>query len=533
MTSTSAVEDADPLVALARRPWPLSLRDEGGTHRFTRFCFLRGLGFVYAVAFYSLVRQMPGLIESQGLLPAAPFLSRVRDALGAAAYVRLPTLFWLGCSDSVMRYAAWAGVALSLGVLAGYANSVMLAALWVLYLSFVNVGQIFYGYGWELLLLEAGFLAIFFAPAWEVRPWAASPPPRAVVWLLRWVLFRVMLGAGLIKLRGDPCWVHLTCLVDHYETQPNPGPLSYYFHAMPLAFHRGGALFNHFVELVVPWGYFGTRRIRHAAGAFTIVFQVILILSGNLSFLNWLTIVVALGCFDDSALERFFPSRLRARVREIAARATGTPSGRGSEASPRVRRRVIVGLVVLVLALSVAPTVNLLSPSQTMNASFFPLPIVNTYGAFGSVEHERHEVVLDGTRDDVLSGDARWQEYEFPCKPGDPRRMPCLVTPYHYRLDWQMWFAGLSNYEHQPWIVKLVYELLRENPRVTSLLAKDPFKGTPPRYVRALLYRYRFSRERQGGRWWERELLGEYLRPLSLDDPTLREFLERRGWFDQ
>ena len=395
------------------------------------------------------------------------------------------------------------------------------AFLLAVYLSFVDVGQVFYGYGWELLLLETGFLAIFLAPAFRLRSFASSPPPVAVVWLLRWVLFRVMLGAGLIKLRGDPCWVHLTCLVDHYETQPNPGPLSWYFHAMPLWFHRGGALFNHFVELVVPWGYFGPRRIRRAAGALTILFQVILILSGNLSFLNWLTIVVAVSCFDDSLLEGLFSRKLRERVRDLAVGAVESVG----------RRRTIVGLVILILVLSVGPAFNLLSPSQTMNASFFPLPLVNTYGAFGSVEHERHEVVLEGTRDDVLSGEARWLEYEFPCKPGDPRRRPCFVTPYHYRLDWQMWFAGLSDFRREPWILKLVYELLRGNPAVTSLLSKDPFAGEPPRYVRALLYRYRFTRDHREG-WWVRERLGEYLRPLSADDPALREFLARRGWQD-
>jgi hypothetical protein len=513
------MDDPDFTAPFVRRPWPWG---EDGSFWFTRFVFLRGLGLIYTFAFYSLARQMRGLIESQGLLPAAPFLERVHRALGSTAYVRLPTLFWFGCSDSVMQAACWLGVGLSLAVLAGWANAPVLACLWVLYLSFVHVGQVFYGYGWELLLLETGFLAIFFAPPWSARAFPASPPPVAVVWLLRWVLFRLMLGAGLIKLRGDPCWVQLTCLADHYETQPNPSPLSWYFHAMPLWFHRGGVLFNHFVELVVPWGYFGPRRIRRVAGAFTILFQIILILSGNLSFLNWLTIVVATSCFDDSQLGRLFPARLRERVRHVAA---------GAAESSR-RRRTIVGLVILILVLSFGPAFNMLSPAQAMNASFFPLPLVNTYGAFGRVEHERHEVVLEGTRDDVLSGEARWLEYEFPCKPGDLRRRPCLVTPYHYRLDWQMWFAGLSDFHREPWILKLVYELLRENPAVTALLAKDPFLGAPPRYVRALLFRYRFTRDHRNG-WWEREPLGEYLRPLSLDDPALHEFLSRRGWLDE
>jgi hypothetical protein len=171
----------------------------------------------------------------------------------------------------------------------------------------------------------------------------------------------------------------------------------------------------------------------------------------------------------------------------------------------------------------------MLSPEQAMNRSFDPLQIVNTYGAFGSVERERHEVVLEGTWDDPLSGDPHWLEYEFPCKPGDPRRRPCLASPYHYRLDWQMWFAGLSDAAREPWIVKLVYELLQENRAVTALLAKDPFRERPPRYVRALIYRYRFAPSSSAA-FWERDLLGEYLRPLSKDDVELLSFLRRRRW---
>jgi hypothetical protein len=484
---------------------------------------LRGLGFVDAVAFWALYRQMDGLIGSRGLVPVTPYLTRLKEVLGGKVFIELPTLFWITSSDGVMHALCLLGLALSLMAMAGFANVWTMAIVWALYSSFVRVGQIFYGYGWELLMLEAGFLAIFLAPVRGFRVLGTEAPPSAVVWLFRWLLFRVMFGAGLIKLRGDPCWVQLTCLAYHYETQPNPNPLSASFHALPLAVHELGAAFNHLVEVVAPFGLFGPRRVRHVAGVLVVVFQVVLILSGNLSFLNWLTIVVALAAFDDSFFERLSPGRLGARLRaRLAALGEGTPPSPGRV----LTLRLLVGAVAL---LSVFPVVNMLSPEQAMNRSFDPFQIVNTYGAFGSVERERHEVVLEGTWDDPLSGDARWLEYEFPCKPGDPRRRPCLVSPYHYRLDWQMWFAGLSDASREPWIVKLVYELLRENHTVTALLAKDPFRDRPPRYVRALLYRYRFA-PRTAAAFWERDLLGEYLRPLSKDDAELLTFLRRRGW---
>jgi hypothetical protein len=505
------------LAALGKRPFGWN---EHATFVLTRGALLRGMGFIFAVAFFSSSRQLAGLIGSHGILPAAHFVEVMRSRAGFFAWLELPTLFYVKCTDGVLFGACYAGLALSFVAMLGLANAAVMAALWALYMSFVHVGQVFYGFGWELLTLEAGFLAIFLAPVWNPR--APSSVPVPVIWLFRWVTFRVMFGAGLIKLRGDPCWVHLTCLVDHYETQPNPNPLSYYFHALPLGVEKASVLFNHFVELIVPWGLFGPRRIRHVAGGLIVLFQGILILSGNLSFLNWLTIVVTLSAFDDSLFERLLPTALRERAWTWSAACVDT--------EPSVtRRRVIVGLAVSIGVLSVAPTINLISPDQAMNASFDPLHLVNTYGAFGSVEHERHEVVLEGTWDDALADGATWHEYEFPCKPGDPRRRPCFVSPYHYRLDWQMWFAGLSDVRREPWLVKLVSELLHENPAVTGLLAKDPFAGRPPRYVRALLYRYRFAKRRKDG-WWERSLIGEYLRPLSVDDAGLKDFLEGNGW---
>jgi hypothetical protein len=489
----------------------------------TRAVLLRGLGFLYVVAFAILARQGQPLIGSRGLLPVAPFLERVWAHFGGgAAILRLPSLFWLGCSDTTLAVCAWLGVTLGALVLAGVVNVPILVTLWALYLSFVHVGQVFYGYGWDILLCETGFLAVFLAPLWRPRLFVPSePPPVVVIVLFRWLTFRVMFGAGLIKVRGDECWRDLRCLDYHYETQPNPGPLSYYFHFMPAWTHTAGVAFNHVAELVAPFGVFGPRRVRLLAGAVIVLFQTLLVFSGNLSFLNWLTILVALACFDDSVFGRLLPARLRARVTAVARRLE--PPSRG-------RRAANWSIAVLVGVLSMGPVVNLLSERQHMNDSFNPFEFVNTYGAFGSIERVRHEVVLEGTASDAADPAAVWREYEFPCKPGDVTRSPCLVTPYHYRLDWQMWFAGLSNFEREPWIVHLVYQLLRGDALPKTLLARDPFPKAPPRFVRALLYRYRFAPEHAHGLYWERELESEYLMPVSLEHRGFARFLDAYGW---
>ena len=487
-------------------------------YQITRFVFLRFLGLVYFVAFLSLARQWRPLLGSDGLLPAADFLARVRDHFGSlpAAFWRLPSLFWFHASDAALAGLAWLGVGLSLGVLAGFANAPILALLWALYLSFVHVGQIFYGYGWESLLCETGFLAIFLAPALAVKPFSGSVPWPVLV-LLRWLTFRVMFGAGLIKLRGDACWTDLTCLAYHYETQPLPNPLSAAFHHLPERVHELGVLFNHFAELVAPFGVFGPKRVRYAAGAVIIVFQVFLILSGNLSFLNWLTITVAWSCFDDDAFRVLIPKRFRA-----------TELGRPGSLS-RGRRGVTAVLATVIALLSLNPIVNLLSPRQAMNAAFDPFDLVNTYGAFGSINRVRHEIILEGTADDVLGPTTRWTAYELPCKPGDPARRPCLISPYQYKLDWQLWFAAFSTADEAPWLLHLVDKLLRGDPVVNSLFAVQPFPGRPPRYVRALFYRYRFAPHAWRGIYWQRELVGEYLRPIALGNPDLAAYLAARG----
>ena len=295
--------------------------------------------------------------------------------------------------------------------------------------------------------------------------------------------------------------------------------MSWLLHQAPPLFHQLGVLFNHFVELVVPWGYFGPRRLRHAAAGLTIAFQAALIASGNLSFLNWLTIAVALVCFDDDFWRRLLP---RTIVVSLGPPSPALPPGRTTHGV-----RLVLFLVVALL--SINPVVNMLSPRQRMNASFEPFHLVNTYGAFGSVGKTRHEVVLEGSASAVQGASTEWRAYEFRCKPGDLRRAPCWITPFHHRLDWQMWFAALSSYEGEPWIVSLVQRLLEGEPRVLGLLAHDPFPNAPPRFVRARLYEYHFESFGTDA-WWSRRLVGEYLKPLSLADPELQAFLRQYGW---
>ncbi len=497
-------------------------RHLGTDYYLTRTVLLRAIGFMYLVGFAIAWHQILPLVGSEGLLPAQSFLEGAAEHLGSRGAVawRLPSLFLLDASDVALRGASLLGVVLSALVIVGIANAPILLVLWMLYLSLVRVGQTFYGYGWEILLCETGFLAVFLAPAWRVRAFdARDPPPYVVVVLFRWLLFRVMFGAGLIKLRGDACWTELTCLLHHFETQPNPGPLSAWFHELPRGVLKGGVVVNHFVEVVAPWFVFGPRPLRVLAGVAMVSFQVVLIASGNLSFLNWLTLVIALACFDDHAFARLLPAPALGRLRELRARVVP---------ASRVRRGVLAALALVIGLLSLNPVVNLLSTRQRMNGSFDPLMLVNTYGAFGSVLEERREVVLEGTASSDPHDEAAYLAYEFPCKPTDVSRRPCLVTPYHHRLDWQLWFASFSEIEAEPWLVHLVYQLLDGAAAPRSLLLRDPFPNEPPRFVRARLFSYRFRRALGDGPFWERTLVGEYLTPVALDDPRLLAYLRRQ-----
>ena len=329
--------------------------------------------------------------------------------------------------------------------------------------------------------------------------------------LARWLLFRVEFGAGLIKIRGDRCWRDLTCLYYHHETQPMPGPLSWFFHRLPKPVHRVEVLGNHITQLIVPFGLFAPQPVAGIAAIIMIVTQLWLVASGNFAWLNWLTIVLACGVLGDGMVAGVLG------VNPPAGAATSVPTWFGA---------LVLGFTALVLVRSWRPARNLLSTHQRMNATFDPLHLVNAYGAFGSVGKVRYEVAIEGTADTVLGAHTAWREYGFKGKPGDPGRMPRQWGPYHLRLDWLMWFAAISPSYARPWIGPLLQGLLTGNRHILKLLRHNPFPETPPRYVRALLYEYRFSTGRELIRervWWHRELIGEYLPALDAD--RIRRFV--------
>jgi hypothetical protein len=500
-----------------------SVPDSPPTYWLTRFMILRLLGVIYTIGFLVAVNQVVPLIGSDGLLPVGIYLRKVSAALGSdtVGFMRLPSLFWFGHSDAALLAVAWVGLVLSIVVVAGYANALLLTVLWFLYMSFVHVGQEWYGYGWEIQLTETGFLAIFLCPLLDLRPFPRHAPPMPIIVLFRWLIFRIMFGAGMIKIRGDEIWRNNTALYYQFETQPIPGPLSRWFHFLPRIALRIGVWFNWVAELVAPLFVFWPRLARHIAGVVIVLFQFSIILSGNLSFLNWLTIIPALACFDDGFWARILPKRF---VRKAEAAADRSEPSRPMQTTAWI-------VTVLIAILSIQPAINMVSPRQIMNTSFDPLDLVNTYGAFGSVGQERFNVIFEGTNDRDSSDRADWKPYIYKGLPVLLNKRPPQIAPYQLRLDWQMWFASMSSPGEYPWTLNLVWKLLHNDPHAVSLFAANPFPGKPPRYIRAILYRYRFAKPgNPEGLYWNRERLDLWLPPMWANDPRLIDFVKTAGW---
>ena len=494
------------------------------SHVVTRTLFLRLLGLVYLIAFLSLGTQVIGLVGEHGVAPAHEYLSAVKTRLGDDAVWRVPTLCWFNHSDAFLRFLCYGGAGLSTLLILGVAPTPILALLWIFYLSLTAIGDVFLRFQWDMLLLETGFLAIFFGPLRLLsRPSREPEPSRIMLWLLRWLLFRLMLLSGLVKLwSGDDTWTGLTALHVHYETQPLPTWTSWYAHHLPDAFQKASLVIMFAVELVCPFLIFGPRRVRTFAAIATIGLMAAIGLTGNYTFFNLLTVALCIPLLDDPFLRRFAPRRafawldqLRPRARFLTAR--------------RIALCTLAGVVVLMTTLAalarihglpgapprvtevVGSTLRSLRSTavlEKLRERTSPFRSANAYGLFQSMTTERDEIILEGSADGLT-----WKEYEFRWKPGDLLRAPAFVQPHQPRVDWQMWFAALGTVQRDPWFGSLMRRVQEGVPDVLAFFETNPFPDRPPAYLRATLYRYRFTDAKtrsETGAWWTRERLRPY-----------------------
>ena len=490
---------------------------EQPTHLLARWVFLRLMGVIYLIAFVSLWTQVDGLIGSNGITPATQFMEAVRHWSSAHnswdAHFLAPTLCWFSTSDSFLRFLCWGGAVLSLLVIVGVATAPTLALLWLFYLSLSVVCDVFLGYQWDALLLETGLMAIFFAPL-QFRPGLKreAPPSRTMLWLLRWLLFRLMFASGVVKLAThDPTWRGLTALTFHYETQPLPTWIGWYAHQLPVWFQKFSCGVMFVIELGTPFLIFAPRRLRFVACGAIVTFMVLIAATGNYCFFNLLAIALCVLLLDDAVLERFAP----ARWREVPTNATAwrwpcwitTPLA-----------AIVLGVTTMTLTGAFREQIAWPSPLVKLYSVLSASRSFNGYGLFATMTTTRPEIVIEGSDDGQT-----WLPYEFKYKPGDPMRRPTFVAPHQPRLDWQMWFEALRvmrpRSEPSQWFLNFCVRLLQGQREILALLKTNPFPNAPPRYLRANVYDYHFTdfaTRRETGAWWRRTLLGPYCPVLSL-----------------
>ncbi|MCK6456768.1 MAG: lipase maturation factor family protein [Phycisphaerae bacterium] len=507
------IADHRPLLSrVTLRLWGGAPNDS--TYHLARSYFLRGLGVVYLFAFVSLLVQMPGLIGRQGILPAAEFIEAVRDHLGPSGFWRLPTLCWWASGDGFLSALAWIGVVAAALLIAGVLPRMVLAVLWIAYLSLVNVSQDFLGFQWDALLLEAGFLAILVAPrSGFMRAGLDPAPSRITFWLLHWLLFRLMFLSGITKLTyNDPTWLNLSALEYHYQTQPLPTWIGWYAHQLPGWFQRLSVAVMFIIELLLPFHVFGPRRMKQIAFTGFVLLQALIAATGNYAFFNLLTVVLCIPLLDDRALGRLTATSTQQRL------ATAPPMVSFAARWRRITLGPVFAVIFIASTLEGIEEIfgrgSLPRVAEAALAPLRPFRSINGYGLFRVMTTGRPEIVLQGSRDGL-----HWQAYEFRWKPGDVRRRPGFVEPHQPRLDWQMWFAALRAPNHPPWFVRFVRRVLDGSPDVLHLLGTNPFPDSPPQYLRAQLYQYRFTtieERRKTGEWWHRERIGDYLPVVSL-----------------
>ena len=486
--------------------------------------FLRTLGLIFLIAFASLWVQVDGLVGSNGITPVAEFLPAARAQLGDRALLVLPTLCWFNSSDAFLHFLCGGGIVLSLLLIFGIAPALSLVGLVIFYLSLTIAGQTFLSFQWDILLIETGFLAIFLAP-WRLWWAKANDPPvsRAAMFLLKLLLFKLMLMSGVVKLTsGDESWGWAngwwhwnlaTALDYHYWSQPLPTIFAWYADKSPDRLKHFSVAFCLVVEIIIPFFIWAPRRWRLVSCGLLISLQLIIGMTGNYNFFNLLTIALCLLLIDDQVWRR---------------RRGALQENRGTRAVvPRFSDRLATYIAAVVIVATLPLNARLIYGAFKPEVEWSPLfarmfgwaesfRIVNGYGLFRVMTKDRKEIVVEGSADGL-----DWKPYEFKWKPGDVTRAPSWCQPHQPRLDWQMWFAALGSYRKNPWFVQTVIALLHGKPNVLALFERNPFPEAPPHFVRATLYRYRFAsaeEHRQTGVWWKREELGEYLPGVSLED---------------
>ena len=475
--------------------------DTARSFLWARWVFLRALGLIFLSAFYSFAFQIHGLVGERGILPAADYLQEVHTALGGIKQLwYAPSVFWISTGDAALTAVVAAGIVCSLLVIANVWPKMTVALCTLLFLSCIAVLQDFSSYQSDGMLLEAGFLSIFFAPpGFRPKLAANAPPSRASLFMLRWEWFRIYFESGIVKLAsGDPHWRNLTAMDDYYQNGPLPTWIGWYVQHLPHWYHAGTVIFTLLVELVIVWAVFLPRPFRLACAAIVTVLQIGIIATANYAFLNYLVLTLGVLLVDDAAAARV------ARILRRTLDETPAPEQRA------VARRVEIGVMAILFYTTIVSFFDrggsslLTRPARLLG----PFRIANAYGLFAVMTEARYEIEFQGSRDG-----ATWIAYPFRYKPQNPNERPGIYAPYQPRFEWNLWFASLGPWQDSPWVPLAQQRLVEGSPAVLRLFRNDPFNGKPPALVRTVRYQYWFTdlaTKRKTGAWWRREELGPF-----------------------
>jgi lipase maturation factor 1 len=511
---------------------PEPITDKRPGHLWPRWIFLRALGLIYFSAFYSLLFQIKGLIGPNGILPAGDYLQAMHAALELRSYWSAPSLLWFGASNGALMTLCWVGLVASLLVTLNLWPRASLLICFVCFVSFVSVAREFSGYQSDGMLLEAGFIALFFAPA-GLRPGlgAENPPSRASLFLLQWEWFRIYFESGVAKIgSGDLAWRQFTAMDDYYQNGPLPTWIGWYVQHLPHWFHAAATVYTLVTELLIVWMLFLPRRFRIACFFIVTPFEISIIATANYTFLNYLVLLLGVLLLDDRFLEWILPLRFREWIHGKAplgsAGAAGAVAGAPRRLSTRAEwrerftplRRAFAGLCLgLVFYSTTALLLWMFMPGLPLFEgpvqALEPFRIANSYGLFAVMTHERYEIEFQGTLDGIT-----WIAYPFRYKPQAINEAPGIYAPYQPRFEWNLWFASLGPWQQSRFVVWTEERLLKNEPEVLALFASNPFASAPPREVRAVKYQYWFTdmrTKRETGNWWRREELEQYAPALE------------------